>query len=129
MLEMGLAEGKAHLYLVGDPYSRFDAVKVGITRSLPRRLNQIFTSDGRRRVFLRDGLSLFSAYTVTSWDQAKKIEAAILRRHSAYKSDSRTQGWLFVKPADVDVEIDLIAEAIGVNIEPFCFDFTRWERA
>ena len=118
--------GPALLYVLGDPYSRFSACKIGITQQLEGRLFGIF-GNGRRHVYLPDGMAVFSLYSVQDWQQAAKLESALLRVFHDHKTDTRTLGWLALKPAQVDLVIDVLAEQLGIECEQCDFPYHRWD--
>lgn len=117
--------GPAFLYVVGDPYSRFAACKVGITQQLEGRLFHLF-GGSRRHAYLPDGMAVFSLYRLPRWAQAAELESALLRVFRDHKADSRTLGWLALKPARVDLVIDVLAEHLGMECEPCDFPYFRW---
>lgn len=128
MSHQGAARGAGRavsLYVVGDPYSRLSACKIGITRGLETRLAQIYV-DVRRRTFLPDGMRLFSLYGLPDWQQAAELERALLRAFQEHKTDARTLGWLKLNPGTVDLAIDIMAMRLGLNCQKRDFSYVQW---
>jgi hypothetical protein len=117
--------GQAFFYIVGDPYSRKPASKIGITQRLQKRLFHIY-SNTRRHSFLPEGMAVFSLYSLPSWQLAAELERALLRTFHGHKTDARTLGWLALKPGMIDLAIDVTAEHLGIECEQCDFDYVRW---
>lgn len=120
--------GPAFFYVLGDPYSRFPASKIGITQRLENRLLHIY-SNTRRHAHLPDGMAVFSFYSLPDWQQAAELETALLRTFRDRKTDARTLGWLAVKPGMIDLAIDVTAERLGVDCQQSDFPYVRWSDA
>jgi hypothetical protein len=117
--------GQAFFYVVGDPHSRLPACKIGITRNLGSRLAQVYRNE-RRHAFLPEGMALFSSYRLPEWQQAADLEKALLRYFRGSKADARTLGWLSIKPAQVDLAIDITALSLGLECLKHDFVYRRW---
>ncbi|HHR9696937.1 TPA: GIY-YIG nuclease family protein [Salmonella enterica subsp. enterica serovar Mbandaka] len=117
--------GRAFLYVLGDPCSRFSASKIGITQRLENRLLHIY-SNTRRHTHLPDGMAVFSLYSLPNWQQAAELERALLRTFRTHKTDARTLGWLALKPGMIDLAIDVTAERLGVDCQQSDFSYVRW---
>lgn len=115
----------ACFYILGDPYSRFDACKIGITNRLENRLIN-FYCDNKRHVYLPDGFTVFALYLLPNWQQAEELERAVLRYFKDHKKWDRSLGWLELKPGMVDVSIDVIADDLGLEWEQIGFPYVRW---
>lgn len=120
-----LMNKNSFLYILGDPYCRVSACKIGITQRLEERLFCLF-GNGRRHVYLPDGMAVFSLYSVPDWKQAAELERALLRVFHDHKADTRTLGWLALKPVKIDLVVDLLAEHLGIECEQCNFPYFRW---
>ena len=116
----------AFLYVIGDPHSRRSYSKVGITSNLRVRMNQLF-ADPRRKALLPDGLACFCAWQLRDMKSAARLEKALLQRNRNSYSDKRTLGWLQLKPAFIAIQVDVIADELGLGLEEADFGFCRWE--
>jgi hypothetical protein len=116
--------GPAFLYVLGDPYSRFVASKIGITQRLEKRLSHIY-SNTRRHTNLPDGMAVFSLYSLPNWHQAAELERALLSTFRDHKTDARTLGWLALKPNIIDRAVVVMAERLGIECEQHDFHYER----
>ena len=113
-------------YILGDPYNRFNYCKVGITKNIKKRFNHIVTQCPRRQIYLPEGLSVHSLYSIPNREEALLIEKQILNKFSNRKADTRTLGWIKVKSGIVDVCFDVIVDKLGLEYEMNNFSYIRW---
>ncbi|MGP1613623.1 MAG: hypothetical protein ACTS5Y_00925 [Pollutimonas bauzanensis] len=112
----------AYFYILGDPYERFAMSKIGITRRLEARLLHIFSQGCR----LPDGIAVFSLYVFPDWQQAAQLESVLLRVFHDQKANSRTLAWIALKPSVIDLRVDLVADAFGLDWTQIHFPYRRW---
>ena len=118
-----MSSRSAYFYILGDPYNRFAISKIGITQNLENRLLHIYSRENR----LQDGVAVFGLYALPDRLQAAELERTLLRVFRRDKADSRTLAWIAIKPAEIDLRVDLVAEHLGLEWSEIHFPYRRWQ--
>lgn len=114
---------RAFFYILGDPLELTPMSKIGITQQLEGRLRHIFS---RSRFRLPEGLAVSALYVLPDWQQAAELERALLRLFADHKATARTLAWIALKPSMIELRVDLVADALGLEWSQIHFPYRRW---